>query len=70
MKAPVFVKIGKYKEVEEMITQIKTKVEDARAILNKLNQMKSEEEHELHDWSEDLKQIEEKISALEHSMTR
>jgi len=70
MKAPIFVKIGRYKEVEDMVSQIKAKVEEARGILNKLGQFKAEEENELHAWQEDLRQIEEKIGTLEQSITR
>jgi len=70
MRAPVFVKIDKYKEVEDTIRQIKAKIEEAKGIMNKISSMKTEEEQELHTWHEDIKQMEEKISTVEHSMTR
>ncbi|MBS3133113.1 hypothetical protein J4470_03205 [Candidatus Woesearchaeota archaeon] len=70
MKAPVFVKIEKYAEVEETLQQIKSKLEEAKGIMNKISGMKVEEEQELNTWKEDLKQIEEKVTTVEHSMSR
>ena len=70
MKAPIYVKVGRYKEVEETINQIKAKINETREILGKLGQLKSEEEHEMHRWAEDIKHIEDKIEAIQHSMAR
>lgn len=70
MQAPVFVKIDKYREVEDTLQQIKAKIEEAKDIIDKINGMKTEEEQELHTWREDIKQMEEKIATVEHSMQR
>lgn len=70
MRAPVFVKIDKYREVEDTLSQIKAKIEEAKDIINRINGMKTEEEQELHEWQEDIKQMEEKIEAVQHSMSR
>ncbi len=70
MKAPVFVKIERYREVEETLAQIKAKIAEARDILGKLSQIKAEEEHELQTWHDDVNQIEEKVTTIEQSMSR
>ena len=70
MNAPVFVKIEKYKEVEETIRHIKSSIQEAKEMVHRISEMKSEEEQELHMWNEDLKQMEEKISTVEHAMLR
>ena len=70
MKAPLFVKIDKYREVEDTISQIKAKIEEAKAILAQLGQIKAEEEHELQSWSDEVQKIEEKVSSVEQSMQR
>jgi hypothetical protein len=70
MKAPVFVKIEKYREVEDTIQQIKAKLEEAKGIMDRISSMKAEEEQELHNWQEDINKMEEKIEMVEHSMSR
>ncbi len=70
MRAPVFVKVERYREVEETLAQIKAKIAEARDVLSKLSQIKTEEEHELRTWHDDVNQIEEKITTIEHSMAR
>ena len=70
MKAPVFVKVERYREVEETLAQIKAKIAEARDTLSKLSQIKAEEEHEMQTWNDDINQIEDKITTIEHSMAR
>ncbi len=70
MRAPVFVKVERYREVEETLAQIKAKIAEARDVLSKLNQIKTEEEHELRAWQDDVSQIEEKVTTIEHSMAK
>ena len=70
MKAPVYVKVEKYKEVESTISQIKAKIEEAKGILNKRQEIKADEEHELQSWHDEVKQVEEKITAVENSMEK
>ena len=68
MKAPVFVKIEKYREIEETISQIKAKIQEAQDILNKIQQLKAEEEHEIATWKGDINDVEEKVRVIERSI--
>lgn len=70
MKAPVFVKIEKYREVEDTIAQIKAKIEEAKSTLEQLNQIKAEEEHEMQNWHDEISKIESKVNTVEQSMQR
>ena len=70
MRAPVFVKVERFREVEETLAQIKAKIAEARDILGKIGQIKAEEDHELKTWNDDVNQIEEKITTIEQSMAR
>ena len=70
MKAPIYVKIEKYGEIEDTLRQIKTKIQEAKDILNKISEMKAEEEQELRLWNEDIKAMEEKIDSVEHVIVR
>ena len=68
MKAPVYVKIDRYKEVEHTITQIKTKIEEAKAVLNKLNEVRMREENDISAWEQKLTDIEKKVATVQESM--
>ena len=70
MRAPVFVKIDKYREVEETIRQINEKLQEAKDIMNRISGMRAEEEQELNAWQEEVKRMEEKVEAVQHSMSR
>ncbi len=70
MNAPVFVKIENYKQVEETISEIKSKIGEAQRILDKIQNLKTEEEKELAGWQAELRRIEDKIRATEQSLTR
>lgn len=70
MNAPVFVKIENYKQVEETISEIKSKIGEAQRILDKIQSLKTEEEKELAGWQAELRRIEDKIRATEQSLTR
>ena len=70
MKAPVYVKIDKYKEVQHLISHVKTKVEEAKNVINKLNEVRTHEENEIHLWQQRLTDIEEKIASIQTSMEK
>lgn len=70
MKAPVFVKIDRYREVEETIRQIKAKIEEAMETIRRIQEMKAEEEHEIAAWTEEIRKVNEKIEMTEEALTR
>ena len=70
MKTTVFVRINRYKEVENTINEIKAKMQEARDIISKINQFKVEEENELNVWSDDIQKIEDQIKLIEEAMVR
>jgi uncharacterized protein YajQ (UPF0234 family) len=70
MKTMVFVRINRYKEVENTINEIKKKMQEARDIIGKINQFKVEEENELNVWSDDIQKIEDQIKLIEEAMVR
>ena len=65
-----FVRINRYKEVENTINEIKAKMQEARDIIGKINQFKVEEENELNVWSDDIQKIEDQIRLIEEAMVR
>jgi hypothetical protein len=65
---PLFVKVEKYKEVMNTINHLKEKLKDTTAILNELNRIKDEEEHEINSWQKDLDEIKEKLMTIDQAL--
>ncbi len=65
---PVFIKIDEYKEVIEIVRTIKKKLDDAKSILYKINELKNKEDSELEDWKLNINEIEKKIEEINSSM--
>jgi len=64
----MFIRLEEYKEVLTILTKMKNKVDDAKDLLNKLNDMKAEEDAELDIWDKTLKDIESKISDINKTL--
>ena len=65
---PVFVKVDEYKDVLDLLNMIKTKVNDAREILNHINELKNEEDAELESWKLNIEDIEKKVEFIDHAL--
>ena len=58
---PVFIKIENYKEVIELITNIKSKVNESKKYLERIESLKAEEDAKINEWEDVIKNIEDKI---------
>lgn len=65
---PVFVKINEYNEVLEVIDLLIDKLEKAKGIMAKINELKNEEDTELELWQAELEEIEKKLSFVDKSL--
>jgi len=65
---PVFVKIDEYKDILEIIGLIKSKLEQARDTLNKIVEIKNQEDNELVTWQNDLDEVEKKIALIDGTL--
>lgn len=65
---PVFVKIDDYKDVLEVINIIKNKVVDAKKTLDKINELKNDEDSELELWHNALNEIEHKVDFIDKTL--
>lgn len=68
VKAPVFVKIEEYEELLKIIGQIKAKMDEARGILGKINELKNEEDVEMRIWGDNLDEVERKVDFIEKTL--
>lgn len=65
---PVFVKIDEYKDILEIMGLIKSKLEQARTILDKIIEIKHHEDAELEAWHNDLDEVEKKVALIDGSL--
>ncbi|HLP79036.1 MAG TPA: hypothetical protein VK158_00205 [Acidobacteriota bacterium] len=65
---PVYVRIDEYKEVLDLIGQLKSKLADAKNTIDQIHQLKAEEDAELESWKVGLADVEAKIAHLDQSL--
>ena len=70
MKSSVFVKIDRYREIYDVIRQIKSKLDEAKQLLRKIKELKSQEDAELASWQNELETVEQKLSTITEAMTK
>lgn len=66
MKAPIFIKIDQYREVVELMGVIRNKINEVKVNLNKIQEIKAQQESELAMWNSKIHDIEEKIKAIDN----
>ncbi|MBU0980409.1 MAG: hypothetical protein KJ709_06375 [Nanoarchaeota archaeon] len=66
--APIFVKIDEYKEIIEIINSIKGKLDEGRATIKKIEELKSHEEAELDQWRNELDEVQRKMSFIDKTL--
>ncbi len=65
---PVFIKVDEYKDILDIIELTQEKVKEARALLEKVNELKAEEDAELDNWDESLNDVEKKLNFVDRSL--
>ncbi len=65
VEAQVFVKIDNYKDVLRTVGLIKNKLEEAKNTLEKIKDLKQQEDSELEGWDAKLVEIENKITGID-----
>ena len=67
-KAPVFIKIDEYRQVMTVLAQTKDKIQQARQLLDKLTEIKNQEDTELANWSKELEDVEQKVNEVDKAL--
>lgn len=65
---PVFVKVEDYKDALDIMNMIRAKIENAKKTLEKINQLKGEEDTELELWQETINEAERKIDFIDRTL--
>lgn len=66
--APIFVRIDEYKDILDVIELIKAKIIDAKTTLSRINELKNAEDNEIEVWTQELEEVERKISFIDRSL--
>jgi hypothetical protein len=67
-RKPIYVKIEDYKDIVDIMTLIRKKLQDAKGILNSINTLKNEEDSEIEQWNMNLEEIDKKIDFLDRTL--
>jgi exonuclease VII small subunit len=65
MKAPVYIKIEQYEDVLDLLHMTRKKLEVAKNTLQRLHDLKGEEDTKLEQWEAHLKEAEEKMDVVD-----
>jgi len=65
---PIYVRIEEYKDVLDVLNMLKNKLREARATLDRVNELKNEEDLELEKWETGLDAVERKIEYVDKVM--
>jgi len=67
-RAPVFVKIEEYKDIMDIITIMREKTKQAKFILDKITELKTQEDAEISTWSKELEEVETRIATIDKTL--
>jgi hypothetical protein len=65
----VFVKIDEYKDIMDLVNLMRSKIQQARYVLNRIAELKRQEDDELEAWSSELDNVEERIDVIDKRLT-
>lgn len=65
---PVFVKVEDYKDALDILNMIRAKIENAKKTLERINQLKGEEDTELELWQETINEAERKVDFIDKTL--
>ncbi len=65
---PIYVRIEEYRDVLDVINMIKNKLEEARTLLQEVQELKNEEDSELERWEQGLEAIERKVKYIDKTL--
>lgn len=65
---PVFIKIDKYEDVLDLMNIVRDKVEKAKEVLVKIDDLKRKEDEKINQWRSNILDIENKLNNLNNSL--
>jgi phage host-nuclease inhibitor protein Gam len=68
-RAPVFVKIDEYKDIADIMTLMREKLRQAKFLLDKIAELKAQEDAELATWAKELEDVEERVGNVDKALS-
>ena len=65
---PIFVKIDEYEDIINIMNIVKKNISQSKSILNKLTELKNQEDIELDKWYSDINEVESKIKMIDNTL--
>jgi len=62
---PVFVKLDEYKDLTDIVNLARDKLQQAKSVLNRITQLKDQEDAEFEAWKNELAEMEEKLNDID-----
>jgi hypothetical protein len=67
-RAPVFVKIDEYKDIMDIMTLMREKLRQAKFLLDKIAELKAQEDSELSTWAKELEEVESRVASIDKTL--
>lgn len=64
-KAPVFVKIEDYKDITEIMGLVKEKLDQAKFLLSKIDEIKKQEDAEIANWRTEIAEVTKRVYEID-----
>jgi len=68
-RAPVFVKIDEYKDIADIMTLMREKLRQAKFLLDKIAELKTQEDAELATWAKELEDVEARVASVDRTLS-
>ncbi|MBW2970181.1 hypothetical protein KY309_03185 [Candidatus Woesearchaeota archaeon] len=69
-RAPVFVKIDEYKDIADIMTLMREKLQQAKFLLDKIAELKAQEDSELATWVKELEDVETRVTNIDRALSQ
>ena len=68
MKDAVYIKIDQYQSILDVIHLTREKIKRSRYLLNKINELKGQEDEALENWQRELEEVEHRLNAIDQTL--
>jgi hypothetical protein len=67
-QGPVFVKLDEYKEIMEIVEMLRGKIAETKQLIQKINEIKTEEDAELDVWRTELEELDKRVQLIDRTL--
>jgi len=65
---PIYVKLDEYKDILDIMGLMKTRINEAKKVMGKINEIKNEEDSELELWKSELDEVDRKVEFIDKTL--